>query len=98
MTRAPFDAFDVPPAAFGPAANEVLRAAVVDGGLQVSIRPAFDDPEVWGIMLADIARHAARMFASENKTTEDAALRAICDMFNAEMDDPTDPGTTERVS
>jgi hypothetical protein len=94
----PFESFALPPAALDTGAVEVLRAAVVDGGLQVSLRPAFDEPEVWGIMLADIARHAARIFASEGKATEERALVAIRQMFNAEFDNPTDLGATQRVS
>ena len=77
---------------------EVLRAAIVEGGLHVSLRRAFDDPQAWGMLIADVARHAARIFAKETKLTEDEALERIRAMFDAEMDAPTDPGTTSAIS
>ena len=76
-------------------ASEVVRAFVVDGGLQVQLQIAFDDPAVWGILLADIARHAARAYAGENICSEDEALERIKSMFDAEWDAPTDLGTTQ---
>ena len=75
-------------------AAEIFRAWVVGGGLQVSLQRAFDDPAVWGILLTDIARHAARTYSAENICSEDVALRAIKSVFDAEWDRPTDPGTT----
>ena len=59
---------------------------------------AFDDPQAWGMLIADVARHAARIFANETKLTEDQALELIRVMFEAEMDAPTDPGTTSAIS
>ena len=76
----------------------MLRAAIVDGGLHVSLRRAFDDPEAWGMLIADVARHVARIYATENKFTEDETLERIRAMFDAEMDAPTDPGTTSAIS
>jgi hypothetical protein len=76
-------------------AEEVLRAWIVDEGLHVSLRRAFDDPGVWGILLIDIARHAARIFAREAVCTESEALEAIHSMFEAEWNRPTDLGTTQ---
>ncbi len=78
--------------------NEVLRACVVDGRLEVKLYRAFEEPEVWGVALADIARHAARIFAAETEILEANALKKICDMFDAEMNRPTELGTTHRVS
>ena len=49
-------------------------------------------------IIADVARHAARIFAKETKLTEDEALERIRAMFDAEMDAPTDPGTTSAIS
>jgi pyruvate dehydrogenase E1 component beta subunit len=77
---------------------EVLRAAIVEGGLHVSLRRAFDDPQAWGMLIADVARHAARIFAKETKLTEEDALERIRSMFDAEMDAPTDPGSTSAIS
>ena len=59
-----------PDAAANPDAVEVLRAFVVDGGLSISFVRAFDDPGMWGMMLVDIARHAARAFEKEGAMPE----------------------------
>ncbi|HZC95030.1 MAG TPA: DUF5076 domain-containing protein [Bradyrhizobium sp.] len=75
-------------------AHEVLRAFVVDGGLSIAFTRAFDEPDMWGLLLVDIARHAARAYARESGYTEDEALTRIVDMFDAEIARPTDQGST----
>ena len=75
-------------------ATEVLRAFVVDGGLSIAFTRAFDEPDMWGLLLVDIARHAARVYAREGDYSEEDALRRIVDMFEAEIARPTDLGNT----
>ena len=75
-------------------AVEVLRAFVVDGGLSISFVRAFDDPQMWGMVLVDIARHAARVYEKEGAMSEADALATITDMFTAELSRPTDLGQT----
>ena len=75
-------------------AIEVLRAFVLDGGLSIAFTRAFEEPDLWGLLLVDIARHAARAYAREGGFTEDEALTRIVDMFEAEISRPTDVGTT----
>lgn len=85
----------MPPDVIGRAdATEVLRAFVVDGGLSIAFTRAFEEPEMWGLLLVDIARHAARAYARESDYSEEEALERILDMFEAEINRPTDPGTT----
>ena len=99
MPKTTFDALHIPPTALEQGGVEVLRACIVStGGLHVSMRRAFDDPQAWGMLIADVARHAARVFAKETKLSEDEALEQIRNMFEAEMDAPTDPGTTSAIS
>ena len=76
----------------------MLRAIIIDGGLHVSLRRAFDDPDAWGMLLADVARHVGRIYAKEASLTEEAVLERMRAIFDAEMDSPTDPGTTSAVS
>jgi len=83
-----------PDAAANPDAVEVLRAFVVDGGLSISFVRAFDDPGMWGMMLVDIARHAARAFDKEGAMPEAEALAKITEMFEAELGAVTDAGQT----
>ena len=60
-----FDALHVPPAALDQGGVEVLRAVIVDGALHVSLRRAFDDPEAWGMLIADITRHVGRIYVRQ---------------------------------
>jgi hypothetical protein len=75
-------------------ATEVLRAFVIDGGLSIAFQRAFEEPDMWGLLLVDIARHAARAYARESDYTEEDALDRIVEMFESEIARPTDPGTT----
>lgn len=75
-------------------AVEVLRAFVVDRGLSIAFTRAFEEPDMWGMLLVDIARHAARAFAREGVCTQEEALARIVDMFEAEIARPTDAGET----
>ena len=92
-----FDALHVPPAALEQGGVEVLRAAIVGGGLHVAIRRAFEDPEAWGMLIADITRHVARIYATEDKFREEQTIERIRAIYDAEMDAPTDPGSTSAV-
>jgi Domain of unknown function (DUF5076) len=98
MAKAKFQPLGAPPTALEEGGVEILRAAIVKGGLHMSMIRAFDDPQAWGMLIADVTRHVARMFARETKMTEDEALQKIRNMFDAEMDAPTDPGTTSAMS
>ena len=91
-----FDALNVPPAALEQGGVEVLRAVIVDGALHVSLRRAFDDPEAWGMLIADITRHVGRIYA--DKFREEETIERIRALYDAEMDAPTDPGSTSALS
>lgn len=95
---ATFEPLKVPPTALDKGGTEVLRAAIVDGALHVSLRRAFDDPEAWGMLIADLARHVARIYATEMNMPEEETLARVRGIFEAEMDAPTDPGTTIAIS
>jgi len=93
-----FEALHVPPAAMEQGGVEVLRAVIVDGALHVSLRRAFDDPEAWGMLIADITRHVARIYAAEDKFREQETIERVRALYDAEMDAPTDPGSTSALS
>jgi hypothetical protein len=95
---AKYDALNAPPTALEKGGTEVLRAAIVEGGLHVSLRRAFDDPEAWGMIIADLTRHVARIYKAEDDIPEERTIERIRNLFDAEMDAPTDPGTTSAVS
>ena len=87
-----------PPDAREKGGHEVLRCFVVDGGLSVGLRRSFDEPGTWGVLLADLARHAARIYALETQVSEEDALAAIKDMLDAEWSRPTDFGVTSAMN
>ena len=75
-------------------AIEILRVFVLDGGLSMAFQRAFEEPDMWGLLLVDLARHAARAYARESEYSEEEALNRILDMFDAEIERPTDMGST----
>ncbi|MFN3686928.1 DUF5076 domain-containing protein [Salinarimonas sp.] len=85
---------ETPPDAIARGGHEVLRAFVVDGAVSVALRRSFDDPFTWGVLLVDIARHAARIYAMEGALAEEDAYREILAGLQAEIERPTDPGST----
>lgn len=93
-----FDALHIPPAVLEQGGVEILRAIIVDGALHVSLRRAFDDPDPWGMLIADVTRHIARIYANESALTEDQVIDRVRSIYAAEMGNPTDPGTTSTVS
>jgi hypothetical protein len=93
-----FDALKAPPEALAKGGTEVLRAAIVEGGLHISLRRAFDDPEAWGMILADLTRHVARIYKTEDDLSEEQTIERIRNLFDAEMDSPTDPGSTSAIN
>jgi hypothetical protein len=90
-----FEALNVPPDALEKGGVEILRASVVDGAVSIALRRAFDDPFTWGVLLVDLARHAARVYALEAGLSEGEAMAAIESGIHSELDNPTDPGSTQ---
>lgn len=82
-----------PPLARDPAAKEVLRVwTVPDASQEYVLEPAWQDPAAWGLMLVDIARHAARAYARSGQLTEQQVLDRILWGFKVELSSPTDAG------
>jgi hypothetical protein len=93
-----FEELSAPPDAQEKGGVEILRASVVDGGVSIALRRAFDDPLTWGVLLVDLARHAARVYAAETDMSEEEAMALIEEGLRAELDNPTDPGSTQAVN
>jgi hypothetical protein len=81
-----------PPLANERDASEVLRAWILPdwSRMQVALQTQHDDPAVWGILLADVARHAAKAYELNGKYSENDALRRIRQVFDAEWSSPTE--------
>jgi hypothetical protein len=93
-----FDALHIPPAALEQGGTEVLRAVVIDGDLHVSLRRAFNEVETWGVLLADVARHIARLYAGDDNRAEGEILEAVCAAFETELDEPSPPSESSVIS
>ena len=70
---------------------EILRVWEVPGGpVQVTLRTSGEDPGTWGLLLVDVARHAAQAYEREG-LDHDHALQRIRQLFDAEWASPTSP-------
>ncbi|MBZ5496417.1 MAG: DUF5076 domain-containing protein [Acidobacteriia bacterium] len=70
-------------------AVEILRVWAVPGApQQLTMRTCWRDPGAWGLLLADVARHAAQAYQREGQNPDDV-LGRIRQMFDAEWVSPT---------
>ena len=80
-----------PPVSREKGAFEILR---VWGGKnlpqQYALNTTWDDPGAWGLLLVDVARHAAKAYASTGGINEQEALSRIKQLLDAEWGSPTD--------
>ncbi len=88
-----YNALKIPPSAEGKDGIEVLRAAIVEGGLHVTLRRAFDDPTAWGVLLADVARQVARAYVHEKLGNEEDVVETIRAIFLKEVAAPSQSGS-----
>jgi hypothetical protein len=73
-----------------PEAVEVLRVwAAPNQPQQLTLKVTWKDPGAWGLMLADIARHAAQAYANEGHDREEVLAR-IRHTLDAEFANTTD--------
>jgi len=82
-----------PPLAQRSGTFEVLRVWTgEDMPQQCILQTTWRDPVSWGLLLVDIARHAARAYAASSEISEQDALARIKSGFDAEWSFETDPG------
>jgi hypothetical protein len=71
-------------------AVEVLRVWAAPGSpQQLTLRTTWKDSGAWGLVLVDIARHAARAYANEGQDLQ-VVLARIRELFETEWSQPTD--------
>jgi hypothetical protein len=79
-----------PDAASDPKSVEMVRAWIIDGGLQCSLQMGiWEDVRAWGILLADIARYVADAQGKESGMDHAEVIAAIRTTFEVELDNPT---------
>ena len=91
------NALEIPKAASAnPLAIEVLRVWAAQGEpQQIALRPNWSDAGAWGLLLVDVARHAAEAYSREGHDRT-AVLSRIKALFDAEWSEPTDTPLTEK--
>ena len=74
-----------------PKAQDILQVWVLsDGNLGISMRVAFTDVRLWGVMLSDLARHMAAAHARNNPGMAEAqVLDTILDVFQDKIAGPS---------
>jgi hypothetical protein len=91
-----YNALQIPPGAEGKDGIEVLRAAVIEGGLHVTLRRAFEDPRAWGVLLADVAHQVARVYAQQGAAETDV-ISDIRSAFVTEIESPSNQSAVAPV-
>ena len=92
-----YEALDIPGDARERGGVEILRAGMISDELFVAARPAFDDPGLWGEVLADVTRRISRLYAADGKYTYKDALVAIESAFAANLGAPILQKTPRRA-
>jgi hypothetical protein len=86
----PFDALQIPPAALEQGGMEIIRAAIINDGLHVTLRPVFDDARMWGRVLADIARQLANAYEHQARGKSADVISQIRFGFDHDLNNPPD--------
>lgn len=77
---------------------EVLRLWVGGGRQHVALRPeTWKKPELWGIVIADFARHVANALEPDDAEMRELFVSKIAEMFNQEIAKPTSEVTGGRL-
>jgi hypothetical protein len=86
----PYQALNIPPAATEQGGIEVLRCAVIDNNLHLTLRPVFNDPSAWGHTLAAVAQQVAAVYAHQGRFEASDMLARITEAFETAMKNPPD--------
>jgi hypothetical protein len=86
--KSTYEALEIPSEARERGGVEILRAGMMSDELFVAARSAFDDPGLWGEVLADVTRRISRLYAEGGKYTYKDALVAIESAFAANLGAP----------
>ena len=71
-------------------AVEVLRVWAAPGNpQQLTLRTTWKDPGAWGLLLVDVAHHAAQAYKAEGRDPKEVLVR-IRELWDAEWARPTD--------
>jgi hypothetical protein len=88
MSNNAYQALNIPPAANERGGFEVLRCAIIEGELHLTLRPVFNEPNDWGRL--KVARQVAHAYAHQDRFPQAETLARISSAFEAEMKSPSD--------
>jgi hypothetical protein len=77
----PFEALIIPSEALERGGVEILRAAIIEGQLHVTLRRTFERPDPWGGLLSEVARRVARIYAADGQIEEGEVVFRIHSSF-----------------
>ena len=80
----PFEALIIPSEAVERGGVEILRAAIIEGQLHVTLRRTFEHPDPWGGLLSEVARRVARIYAADGQLDEGEVVFRIHSSFVSE--------------
>ena len=76
-----FEALVIPNEALDKGGVEILRAAIIEGQLHVTLRRTFEEPDPWGGLLSEVARRVARIYAADGELGEGEVVFRIHSSF-----------------
>ncbi len=81
MAFNPYDTLPVADEALDKGGVELLRAGLADEELYVTVRRAFETPDQWGAVLADITLHLAALYSQDGDLTKDNVIAIVAQGF-----------------
>jgi Domain of unknown function (DUF5076) len=81
-----FEALIIPNEALERGGVEVLRAAIIEGQLHVTLRRTFEEPDPWGGLLSEVARRVARAYCVGGGRDEREVVLRIHSTFVSESE------------
>jgi Domain of unknown function (DUF5076) len=80
-TNPTFEALIIPDEAAARGGVEILRAAIIEGELHVTLRRTFEEPDPWGGLLSEVARRVARAYCVGGERDEGEVVLRIHSSF-----------------
>jgi len=65
---------------------EILRLFICNGALTLSMQRAFEQPEMWGRLMAELAMQVAQVYANETALSAEEALAEMRVALEARLD------------
>jgi hypothetical protein len=80
-----YHALQIPPTALDKGGIEVLRTAIVNDDVHVTLRPAFEEPQAWGLLLAQVIRNVGRAYAQQPRFNEAEVIAQVRQALDQEL-------------